>query len=113
MIGPATARIAERGWTDVLSRILFCSASSIVSKSPVLIGGSCLGSAKTSSSRAKRALVPPISPIRIGKEKLLSLAPGIALSILIVAVRFRILYQLWLKSINCSAVARLSAIGIS
>lgn len=83
-IGPATARIAERGCTEVLSRMLFCIASSIVSKSPVLIGGNCFGSAKASRSRAKRALVPPISPIRIGKGKAFSLVPGIARSILIV-----------------------------
>ncbi len=117
LIGPATARIADRGWTEVLSRMLFCIASSIVSKSPVLIGGSCFGSAKASSSKAKRALVPPMSPIRIGKEKLLSLALGMEKSVLVAVMRarreVRILYQLRLKSINCSAVARLSAIGIS
>ncbi|MNL63776.1 hypothetical protein D3C87_1879410 [compost metagenome] len=30
LTGPATAMIAERGWTEVLSRMLVCSASSML-----------------------------------------------------------------------------------
>ena len=67
--GPATAWMTERGRASVAARTTAWIASSILAKSAVWTIGNAFASPASSASREKRALVPPMSPRRIGKRR--------------------------------------------